>query len=74
MKEDTNLIKIYVGPEGSALLLKSRLEETGINTLIKNDYSGAWTGTAPDVVDLYIEETDLADAEPVIRDFLGENQ
>jgi hypothetical protein len=46
------------------------LEETGISALIKNDSSSAFFGASPPVIDLYIQESDLKDAEPVISEFI----
>jgi hypothetical protein len=74
MDGSSNLIKVFVGPEASAILLKSRLEEIGIATLIKNDSSTAFWGATPPVIDLYIEEADLTKAEPIIHEFIQENK
>jgi Putative prokaryotic signal transducing protein len=63
------MIKVFVGSEASAILLKARLEEAGVKVLIKNDSSSAFLGVAPDVVDLYIEDMDIEVAEPIIREF-----
>ncbi|MBK9391477.1 MAG: DUF2007 domain-containing protein [Bacteroidetes bacterium] len=69
MKQSNRLIKVFVGTESSAMLLKSRLEEGGIESLIKNDSSLAYMGNVPAVVDLYIAESDLNKAAPVIDEF-----
>jgi hypothetical protein len=69
MKQSNRLIKVFVGTEASAMLLKSRLEEDGIESLIKNDSSLAYMGNVPDVVDLYIAESDLDKVAPVIDEF-----
>jgi hypothetical protein len=73
MKGDDNLIKAYAGNEASVLLLKARLEEAGISALIKNDYSTAWYLAVPPAIDLYIQESDLKEAGPIIRDFTQDN-
>ena len=70
MKKTDNLIKVFTGDEASAILLKSRLEETGISALIKNDSSAAFFGAVPSVVDLYIQESDLMKAKPMISEFI----
>jgi hypothetical protein len=70
MEENNNLIKAYAGNEASVLLLKPRLEGSGISSLIKNDYSGAWSGGFIPAVDLYIEKSDLKEAESIIKDFI----
>jgi hypothetical protein len=73
MKDDENLIKAYAGNEAAVLLLKARLEEAGIPALVKNDYSAAWYLAVPPAIDLYIQESDLKEAEPIIQDFLKDN-
>ena len=69
MKEKSNLIKVFIGDEASAILLKSRLEKIGISSLIKNDSYSAPLGVAPLSVDLYIQNTDLMKAKPLITEF-----
>jgi hypothetical protein len=70
MKKTDNLIKVFIGGEASSILLKSRLEESGISALIKNDSSSASLGVAALSVDLYIHEADLEKAKPMITEFL----
>lgn len=65
--EKENLIKVFAGAESTVILLKTRLEEIGINCIIKNDSSDAFLGTAPLVIDLYINEEDLKRAKPIIQ-------
>lgn len=69
MEKENTLVRVYTGPEASAILLKSMLEELGIYALTKNDFSGAYLGVAPLSIDLFIRESDLDKAEPVLRDF-----
>ena len=66
MKKE-NLIKVFAGSESSAILLKSRLKEIGVESIVKNDSSDAFLGTSPQVVDLYISKSDLKKSNPVIR-------
>jgi hypothetical protein len=70
MERAGNLIKVFFGVESSALLLKGLLEEAGISVLIKNDSASAFLGLLPQEVDLYIQEADLADAVPLVNDFM----
>lgn len=70
MKRADNLIRVFTGDEASAILLKSRLEETGISALIKNDSSAAFFGAVPSVIDLFIQESDLKKAKPMITEFI----
>jgi hypothetical protein len=69
-----NLIRIFSGSEVAALLLKAELEEAGVGVILHNDFqSGLAAGFVagiPDVVDLYISETELHLAQPVIDTFL----
>jgi len=73
MEENNNLIKVFAGNEASVLLLKARLEGAGISALIKNDYSGAWLLGVPPAIDLYIQESDLKEADSIIKDFIQDN-
>lgn len=70
MKNSTRLLKVYVGPVETANFLKSQLLEAGIESLIKNDSSLAYMGNVPSVIDLYIDESDLKEAAPIINRFL----
>jgi hypothetical protein len=65
--EKGNLIKVFAGAESSVILLKNRLEEIGVECIIKNDSPDAFLGTAPQVVDLYVNKRDLGKAKPIIQ-------
>ena len=77
MKKGNDLIRVFTGDEVSAIYLKERLEEIGIAALIKNDFqSGITVGFVsgvPSAIDLYIQESDLKEAEPIIKEF-NENE
>lgn len=66
MEKEENLIKVFTGPQATAMLLMQRLEETGIKSLIKNDSGLGYLGAVPEVIDLYIFEEDLDKARPLI--------
>lgn len=68
MEKEENLIKVFTGPEATAMLLMKRLEETGIKSLIKNDSGLGYLGAAPDAIDLYIFEEDLEKSRPLIEE------
>jgi hypothetical protein len=68
MKKEKNLVKVFSGAEAPAILLKKRLEETGIEALIKNDSHDAFLGAAPRVVDVYIEEKNIDKASAIIQE------
>jgi len=69
--EKQTLIRVFSGPESVALLLKVRLEQVGVESIIKNDSWDAYFGTSPMVVDLYISDSDQSKAEPVIMEVTG---
>jgi hypothetical protein len=73
MEREENLVKVFTGPEPTALLLMKRLEETGIKSLIKNDSGLGYLGAVPAVIDLYIFEEDMEKARPLI-DEMNEQQ
>lgn len=73
MKKGNNLIRVFTGTEINADLLKDQLEEIGIAALVKNDYqsgiSVGFVGGTPSSIDVYIQESDLKEAEPIIKEF-----
>jgi hypothetical protein len=77
-KKGNNLIRVFTGSDISVTYLKERLEENGIAALIKNDFqsgiSVGFVGGVPSAVDLYIQESDLEQAEPVINEFVRSEQ
>jgi hypothetical protein len=77
MKKADNLIRIYTGSEVLVIILKEQLEEIGISSLIKNDYqsgiSVGFVASVPSAIDLYIQESDLPEAEPIINEFIQTN-
>lgn len=74
MKKGDNLIKVFTGSEFSVFLLKAKLEEIGISAIVRNDFNGAFLGTIPPAVDLFINESDLEEAEPLIKEFLQNDE
>ena len=78
MKNGDNLIRVFTGSEILVIILKERLDEAGISALVKNDYqSGITVGfvaSVPSAIDLYIQESDLKEAEPIINEFIQKNQ
>lgn len=74
MKKGDNLIKVFTGSEFSIYLLKAKLEEIGISSIVRNEFNGAFLGTIPPAVDLYINESDLEKAEPIIREFIQNDE
>lgn len=78
MKKGDNLIRVFTGSEVLVIILKERLDEVGISALIKNDYqsgiSVGFVASVPSAIDLYIQESDLKEAEPIINEFIKNNQ
>jgi hypothetical protein len=70
MKGRDNLVRIYTGTEISVILLKGRLEIAGISSAIQNDSSDSFLRGVPAAVDLYIQQTDFKEAEPIISEFV----
>ncbi|WP_299582193.1 putative signal transducing protein [uncultured Sunxiuqinia sp.] len=73
MKNEDQLIPVYTGSQVSVVLLKAKLEDIGIPAIIRNDFqSGIAAGfgvSTPNAVDLYIQERDLEQAEPILQNF-----
>lgn len=73
MKNEDQLIPVYTGSQVSVVLLKAKLEDIGIPAIIRNDFqSGIMAGfgvSTPNAVDLYIQERDLEQAEPILQNF-----
>lgn len=78
MKDNSELIKVFTGTEMMTLLLKELLEEIGVTSMIQNDYKlgveVGFVGGVQSAVDLFIQMADFDKAEPVIRDFIAENE
>ena len=74
MENEENLIKVFTGSEPTALLLLKMLEEAGVKGLIKNDSGLGYIGATPSVLDLYILETDIERAMPLVREFTDTNE
>jgi len=78
MKNGNDLIRVFTGSEVLVYLLKERLEEVEISALIKNDFQSGLTvgfvSGVPSAVDLYIQESDMEVAEPIINEFIQNNE
>jgi len=74
MEKENDLIRVYSGTEISIALLKEELEENGIAAMIQNDYqsgiAAGFYGGGTSAIDLFIQESDLKAAEPIINDFI----
>lgn len=69
-----NLLRVFTGTEVEVLLLKGALDESGISAMIKDDVSSSFSagfyGGTPSSIDLFINESDLVKAEPIIREYI----
>jgi hypothetical protein len=78
MKQKDELIRAYTGTEITVILLKGRLEEIGISSVIQNDYKSGinvgFVGGVQSAVDLYIQQSDYKKAQPVINEFIERNK
>ncbi len=74
MKDKNKMIRIYSGTELTVNLLKDELEQIGISGLIQNDFNSGivagFSGGGPSSIDLFIQEFDLKEAEPIVNDFI----
>lgn len=65
------LMKVFSGSEVLAMSLKAKIEEIGIETVVKNNNQAnvlpSINYTKP--VELFIQETDFSKANPVIEEF-----
>jgi hypothetical protein len=78
MKKENELIRVYTGSEVTVFLLKGELEQAGIQSMIQNDFdaglSAGFVSGVPSAVDLYIQNKDLNMAEPIINEFIKNNE
>ena len=66
------LMKVFSGSEILAQALQVKLEEANVATNLKNNIQSgrlAGFGTADQAVEVFIQETDFAKANPVIEEF-----
>jgi hypothetical protein len=78
MEEKTELIKVFTGTEITVGLLKAELEKAGIVGLVQDDFNsgihaGFFAGT-PSTIDLYIQQSELKRATPIVKGFLEINR
>lgn len=77
METQSKLVRVFAGSDITVNLLSAELKAVGISTEIVNEYEqsnfqGFSTGT-PYSVDLYIMDTDLERALPIVNDFIEIN-
>ena len=78
MKLKDKLVRVYTGTEITVNLLKELLGEVGVTSTIKNNYKSGievgFVGGVQSAIDLYIQHSDFERAEPIVRDFIAQNQ
>lgn len=78
MKSEDNLIRVFSGTELEVNLLKEELEQIGIGSLIQNESNSGvmagFFGGGPSSVDLFIQESDLEAATPLIEELIERNK
>lgn len=70
---EDRLYKAFTGSEIEVILLQGELEENGIPSMTRDGSTSGvsqFYGGAPSAMDLFIEESDLEKAGPVIEEFL----
>jgi hypothetical protein len=70
-KTEMGLMKVFSGDEILAIALKTKLEEAGIETLMRNNNQSAIVlGTGGSIaVEIFIDESKYGKADPIITDF-----
>lgn len=66
------LMKVFSGSEILALALQEKIESAGVDTLVKNNIQSARLsgfGDLGQAVEVFIQETDFAKANPIIEEF-----
>jgi hypothetical protein len=66
------LMKVFSGSEILALALQEKIEGVGVDTVLKNNVQSARLagfGNSGLAVELFIQETEFAKANPVIEEF-----
>ncbi|OCB78027.1 putative signal transducing protein [Flavobacterium crassostreae] len=66
------LIKVFSGSEVLALALKEKIETAGVDVLMKDNIQSARLagfGSSGSAVELFIQETEFAKANPIIEEF-----
>ena len=66
------LMKVFSGSEILAQALQQKIEEIGVDTVMKNNIQSARLGgfgNSDLAVEVFIQETDFAKANPVIEEF-----
>jgi hypothetical protein len=66
------LMKVFSGSQILAMALKEKIEAVGVDTVMKDNIQSARLagfGSSGSAVEVFIQETDFAKANPVIEEF-----
>ncbi len=77
MDKKDNLVRIFSGTEMLCFQLKAELEEIDVIAMIKNVFqsslSAGFFAGSPSAIDVYINESELEMAMPIIKAFVENN-
>jgi len=77
MGKRDELVRVFTCTELTCMLLKAELEKAGIPVMIKNEFRSAVAAGfgigVPSAVDIYVTESNVDTAIPVIEAFLKNN-
>ncbi|RUT77660.1 putative signal transducing protein [Ancylomarina longa] len=75
MTNNNEIACVFVGSFIDVQYYKERLEEIGISSLTKDEFSSGMIvgmGGIPDSIELFVEESDLEKAKKIIRNIRNE--
>jgi hypothetical protein len=77
MTKRDELVRVFTCTELTCNLLKAELEKAGIPVMIRNEFQSAVAAGfgigAPSAIDIYVAESNVEAAIPVIEGFLKDN-
>ena len=77
MTKRDKLIRVFTCTQVTCHLLKAELENAGIAVLLKNEFQSAvaagFVNATPSAVDIYVKESQVEEAIPVIEGFVKSN-
>ena len=77
MTKRDELVRVFTCTELTCNLLRAELEKVGIPVFIRNDHRSAVTAGygigSPSAIDIYVTESKVEAAIPVIEDFIQSN-
>jgi hypothetical protein len=78
METKNKLVRVFAGSEITVNLLRYELEAEGIATNVINEYETSnfkgFSTATPYSVDLYVMDTDVEKANPIVQEFMKINK